>query len=312
MADVKWIKIVTDIFDDEKILLIESLPDKYAIIVCWFKLLCLAGKQNNNGVFMMNNRIAYTEEMLATIFRMPLNTVRMAINTFKDFEMVEVVEGVITIPKWHKHQSLDAYEKRKERDRLYQQEKRAKQRELIAQSSDKSSDMSADTSFDIALLEGDKEEEKDLDRDIKRESTDFQSVVALFHEICVSYPKVRSLSEARKKAIKARLKTYSMDDFRTVFENAEASSFLKGKNDRNWQANFDWLIADKNMAKVLEGNYADKGSRYGRKEKVPGWMEHTLGDAELEAIQRVMQDDPTFQAEQEQLRRELQESFGRK
>lgn len=312
MADVKWIKIVTDIFDDEKILLIESLPDKYAIIVCWFKLLCLAGKQNNNGVFMMNNRIAYTEEMLATIFRMPLNTVRMAINTFKDFEMVEVVEGVITIPKWHKHQSLDAYEKRKERDRLYQQEKRAKQRELIAQSSDKSSDMSADTSSDIALLEGDKEEEKDLDRDIKRESTDFQSVVALFHEICVSYPKVRSLSEARKKAIKARLKTYSMDDFRTVFENAEASSFLKGKNDRNWQANFDWLIADKNMAKVLEGNYADKGSRYGRKEKVPGWMEHTLGDAELEAIQRVMQDDPAFQAEQEQLRRELQESFGRK
>ena len=312
MADVKWIKIVTDIFDDEKILLIESLPDKYAIIVCWFKLLCLAGKQNNNGVFMMNHRIAYTEEMLATIFRMPLNTVRMAINTFKDFEMVEVVEGVITIPNWHKHQSLDAYEKRKERDRLYQQEKRAKQRELIAQSSDKSSDMSADTSSDIALLEGDKEKEKDLDRDIKRECTDFQSVVALFHEICVSYPKVRSLSEARKKAIKARLKTYSMDDFRAVFENAEASSFLKGKNDRNWQANFDWLIADKNMAKVLEGNYADKGSRYGRKEKVPGWMEHTLGDAELEAIQRVMQDDPAFQAEQEQLRRELQESFGRK
>ena len=41
-------------------------------------------------------------------------------------------------------------------------------------------------------------------------------------------------------------------------------------------------------------------------------MEHSLGDAELEAIQRVMQDDPGFQAEQEQLRRELQESFGRK
>lgn len=146
----------------------------------------------------------------------------------------------------------------------------------------------------------------------KRECTDFQSVVALFHEICVSFPKVRSLSDARKKAIKARLNTYSMDDFRTVFENAEASSFLKGKNDRNWNANFDWLIADKNMAKVLEGNYADKGSRNGRKEKVPGWMEHSLGDAELEAIQRVLQDDPGFQAEQEQLRRELQESFGRK
>ena len=66
MADVKWIKITTNIFDDEKILLIESLPDSYAIITVWFKLLCLAGKQNNSGVFMMG-RIAYTDKMLATI-----------------------------------------------------------------------------------------------------------------------------------------------------------------------------------------------------------------------------------------------------
>ena len=47
MADVKWIKITTDIFDDEKILLIESLPDAYSIITVWFKLLCLAGKHTS-------------------------------------------------------------------------------------------------------------------------------------------------------------------------------------------------------------------------------------------------------------------------
>ena len=58
MAEVKWIKIATDIFDDEKILLIESMPDSYAITTAWFKLLCLAGKQNNDGVFIMNDRIA--------------------------------------------------------------------------------------------------------------------------------------------------------------------------------------------------------------------------------------------------------------
>ena len=69
MADVKWIKITTDIFDDEKILLIESLPEADSIIVIWFKLLCLAGKMNNSGVFVMNNRLPYTDKMLATIFR---------------------------------------------------------------------------------------------------------------------------------------------------------------------------------------------------------------------------------------------------
>jgi len=100
MADVKWIEITTDIFDDEKILLIESLPDAYSIIVVWFKLLCLAGKQNNSGVFMMNNQIAYTDKMLATIFRMKETTVQLALQTFQQFGMVEIIDGVITIPNW--------------------------------------------------------------------------------------------------------------------------------------------------------------------------------------------------------------------
>ena len=134
MADVKWIKITTDVFDDEKILLIESLPDAYAIIVVWFKLLCLAGKQNNSGVFMMG-QIAYTDKMLATIFRMKESTVTMALQTFKQFGMIEIIDGVITIPNWNKHQTLDAYEKKKERDRIYQQERRAAQKALIAGSS---------------------------------------------------------------------------------------------------------------------------------------------------------------------------------
>ena len=114
MATVKWIKIVTDIFDDEKMLLIESLPSADSIIVVWFKLLCLAGKNNNSGVFMLNERIAYTDEMLATIFRKDVNTVRFALKTFADFGMIEIIDNVITIPNWGKHQTLDAYEKRKE------------------------------------------------------------------------------------------------------------------------------------------------------------------------------------------------------
>ncbi|MBN3376429.1 hypothetical protein CF087_21580, partial [Clostridium botulinum] len=116
---VKWIKIVTDIFDDEKILLIENMPEADSIIVIWFKLLCLAGKMNNSGVFMLNEKIAYTDEMLATIFRRPLNTVRLAINTFQQFGMIEVIDNVITIPNWSKHQTLDQLEERKEYMREY-------------------------------------------------------------------------------------------------------------------------------------------------------------------------------------------------
>ena len=93
-----------------------------------------------------------------------------------------------------------------------------------------------------------------------------------------------------------------MDDFKTVFENAESSSFLKGSNDRNWSANFDWLIADKNIAKVLEGNYADKGRR---KEKTPEWFgQRELDDDEKRAIQRMLTEDQ--QQEAEMLRRQFE------
>ena len=155
MADVKWIKITTDIFDDEKIILIESLPDAYAIITCWFKLLCLAGKQNNNGVFLMG-RMPYTDKMLATIFRMKEPTVTMALKTFESFGMIEIIDNVITIPKWNKHQTLDAYEKKKERDRLYQAERRAHQRALVSKAFQESSDKSSD----VAFSEEEKEERK--------------------------------------------------------------------------------------------------------------------------------------------------------
>ena len=309
-SDVKWIKITTDIFDDEKILMIESMPSADSIIVIWLKLLTFAGKQNNDGVFLMSNRIAYTDEMLACIFRRDINLVRLALNTFQQFGMIEIIEKVITIPNWNKHQTLDAYEKKKERDRLYQSERRAKQRLLASGSSEESSDSKTTPSSDIAISEREEEREKESERD-NNISADLQSVVDLYHSICVSYPRIRSLSDARKKTIKARLKSYKLDDFRTLFENAEASSFLKG-TEGGWKASFDWLIKESNMLKVLEGNYADKPKRYGYKEKTPGWMGFTMSDAERGFIEQALKDDPDFKAEQEQLRQELQASFGRR
>ena len=130
MADVKWIKICTDIFDDEKILLIEALPEADAIIVIWFKLLCLAGKHNNSGVFMMNDKLAYTDEMLSTIFRRNINTVRLALNTFESFGMIELIDNVITIPNWEKHQSLDKLEQAREKTRIRVAKHREKQKLL--------------------------------------------------------------------------------------------------------------------------------------------------------------------------------------
>ena len=146
MSDVKWIKITTDIFDDEKIQLIESLPDADTIIVVWFKLLCLAGKQNNGGVFLMNDKIPYTDDMLAAIFRRNVAQIRLALQTFENFGMIEVIDGVFTIPNWNKHQTLEAYERKKERDREYSRKRRLKMKKLIELNG-----KCEDEDFDIAV-----------------------------------------------------------------------------------------------------------------------------------------------------------------
>lgn len=100
--------------------------------------------------------------------------------------------------------------------------------------------------------------DRDRDKDRERDSIDYQQIADLYNETCVSFPRLTKLSESRKKAIRARLKQYSVDDFRRMFELAESSDFLKGKNDRNWSATFDWMVKDANMAKILDGNYNDK------------------------------------------------------
>lgn len=91
-----------------------------------------------------------------------------------------------------------------------------------------------------------------------RDNIDYQQIADMYNNTCVSFPRLTKLSENRKKAIKARLKIYSVEDFQKLFEMAEGSSFLKGQNNRNWSATFDWLIKDTNMAKVLDGNYTDR------------------------------------------------------
>lgn len=225
MAQIKWIKIVTDIFDDEKILMIEALPNADAIIVIWFKLLCLAGKTNNSGVFLMNDKIPYTDEMLSAIFRRDLNTVRMALKVFEQYGMIEVVNNTITIPNWSKHQTLDAYEKKKERDKIYQKNKREKQKLLaegkaeIKKSSDKSSDESSDsslTSQKIVPLEEEREEEKEIDKEITTTSSD--SDFNIF-----KYAEMRNFifSAIQMQQIQDDINTYSLEEVKKALDIAD-------------------------------------------------------------------------------------------
>lgn len=164
VAEVKWIKIVTDIFDNRKIKQIEVLPDADSILVIWFKLICLAGSINDGGRVYFMETVPYTDEMLATQFRRPLNTVRMALDVFRQFGMIEIIDDFICLPSWEKYQSTDKLEQLKEQNRLRQKKWYDKQKALPNVSPNVR--LTQPNATDI-----DKEEDLDIEEDKEVKST---------------------------------------------------------------------------------------------------------------------------------------------
>lgn len=134
----------------------------------------------------------------------------------------------------------------------------------VRRSRDRRKALQCNTIVTNSNTEIEREKEIEIEKDTEREvvpqpsPVNYQQIADMYNDTCVSFPRLRTLSDDRKKAIKARLRVYTLEDFKTLFTKAEASSFLKGSNGRNWSANFDWLIKDSNMAKVLDGNFDDK------------------------------------------------------
>jgi len=251
MADVKWIKILVDIFDDEKILFIEQLPDADSVIVIWFKLLTLSGKINNGGVMLFRDKIPYTDEMLSTIFRRPINTVRLAIKTFETFGMVEIVNNTITIPNWSKHQSLDQLQTKKEYMRTYMQDYREKQKQLAEGKEACKTNSKTNSKANVSSLEVEVEveEEGELEGDI-------DIIVSEWNNLGLT--QIKSIKSNRLKMVQVRINEYSLAGVVQAIRNISTSSFLKGQNDRSWIITFDWFVKPNNFIKVLEGNYFDK------------------------------------------------------
>ena len=157
MAEVKWIKMSVDMFDDEKIKIIQAMPDGDALLVVWIKLIALAGKTNAGGYIYINENIPYTEDMLAIVMNKPISTVRLAMQTFGSLGMIENDTKGIYLVNFDKHQSLDKLAEIREYNRLAKQKSRTKRKAL-----NDVNDMSM-TSQQCQGTEEEKEIEKEID-----------------------------------------------------------------------------------------------------------------------------------------------------
>ncbi|MFD1394439.1 phage replisome organizer N-terminal domain-containing protein [Kroppenstedtia eburnea] len=176
MAGVPWIRISTSMFEDEKVKLIQALPEGDSLVVIWLRLLTLAGKTNDRGYVYLNEGTPYTPQMLSVIMNKPQTVVDLALRTFSDFQMIEVNEQGICILNWEKHQNIDGLEKIRKQNRDRKRKQRARQKELPApephpdSGSDESRDMSRDIPEEVTPSHAtDKEEDKDIDKEKERE-----------------------------------------------------------------------------------------------------------------------------------------------
>ena len=247
-----YLKLRDNFFDSDSMILMENMKDGYLYSNILLKLYLKSLK--DGGRLMLNGHIPYNSQMIASITRHQVGTVEKALQVFEELGLVEVLDSgaiyMLDIQNFIGESSSEA-------DRMRAYRKRIDTEKQAGHMSNICNDICPDKC--APEIEIEKEIEIDLEKDIR--VANYQQIADIYNATCVSFPRLTRLSEKRKKAIKARLRSYSVEDFKKLFELAEASSFLKGQNQRNWSATFDWLITDANMAKVLDGNYSDKGSR---------------------------------------------------
>ncbi len=131
MGDIKWIKVTTDMFEDEKIRLIDAMPERDTIHYIWIRLLVQAGKTNSHGFIFLGEDIPYTDEMLSTIFCRPLSSIRLALKTLSAFRMIQVDEdNFIKITNWEKYQNVEGMEKVREQNKIRAKKYREKKKQL--------------------------------------------------------------------------------------------------------------------------------------------------------------------------------------
>ena len=206
MAEIKWIKLATDIFDNRKIRQIEMLPEGDSIIVIWVKLMCLAGVVNDGGLVYFTRDIPYTDEMLATEFNRSLNVVRLALATFQNFGMIEIVDNIIHLSSWEKYQSVESMDRIREQTRKRVAAHRERQK-LLA---------SGNASCNVTVTDGnaidkDKEEEKEREKEI------YKTIVShLNQKLGTRY---EPTTKKTQTLIKARLaEGFTVEDFITVID----------------------------------------------------------------------------------------------
>ena len=254
MAEVKWIKLTTDMFDNRKIRHLRKLPEGNNIVLIWVMLLTMAGKCNAGGMIFLTENIPYNSKLLAEEVDFEERVVELALKALHELGMIETDGDYFTISNWKEHQNVEGMERIREQNRIRKQNQRAKQKLAIEESHVTSRHRHAtDIDKDIDI-----EKDNTVSIDTVR-STKVQPVIEEWNKLNLQKVISVNAGTTRNTLLNARLKEYGLEKVLEAIRSIDKSSYLKGQNRSGWTVTFDWFLKPSNFIKVLEGNYLDKG-----------------------------------------------------
>lgn len=116
-AEVKWVKLMTDMFDNRKIKYLRKLPEGNNIVLIWVMLLTMAGRCNAGGMIFLTENVPYDANMLAGELDFDVNTVKLALEALVKLGMIVCDENEFSIVGWEEHQNIEGLEKIREQTR---------------------------------------------------------------------------------------------------------------------------------------------------------------------------------------------------
>lgn len=259
MAEVKWIKLHTAMFDNSKIKYIRTLPEGNNMVLIWVMLLSKAGKCNANGFIFLTENIPYTPQMLAAEFGYDSYLIELALGTFAKLNMIQLEDHIIKIAGWEEHQNIDGLDRIREQTRKRVAKYRENQKQLPCNVTGN------DTVTEGNAIEEEREEEEEIDINI------YTSIINYLNK--KANTRYRVNNKKTKTLIKARLNEgFTEDDFYKVIDNKVTEW---ANTDMNKYLRPETLFSPKfegylNQKEIKNGQYSNgkRGNRWSsRKDK---------------------------------------------
>lgn len=230
MAEVKWVKITTDMFDNRKIKHLRRLPDGNNIVLIWVMLLTMAGRCNAGGMVFLTENIAYTPKMLADELDFEENTVLLALKSLEQFGMICLDENCFRIANWEEYQNVEGMEKIREQTRKRVAAHRERQKRLAG-----------NATGNVTVTQGnateeDKEEERELEEDKKkreRKTAPRETTLALFKRLLPDYLLPPALQEKMAEWIAyktERKEAYKETGMKSLLRKVENNQLTYGSD----------------------------------------------------------------------------------